>query len=254
MSRMLRMVGVVALGCVTAVSAQPSPGSWGRADIPYDGEFTFVRLRWQTGTVGARVAGGGINFWIHEFPRAEQNLMAILEDFTLVDANVDGSLILTLDDPNLFKHPIALMQEPGYWVMTDGEADRLRAYLLKGGFVIFNDFELDQWVNFEAQMDRVLPGARWIRMDATHPIFDLFFRIEEIDLPHPNYHHLRGRIPEYFGLFEDNDPSRRLMAIANYNTNLAEYWQLGGIGYFPVEPMTIGFELGINYMVYGLTH
>ena len=180
--------------------------------------------------------------------------MAILEDFTLVDANIDGSLILTLDDPNLFKHPIALMQEPGYWVMTDGEADRLRAYLLKGGFVIFNDFELDQWVNFEAQMDRVLPGARWIRMDATHPIFDLFFRIEEIDLPHPNYHHLRGRIPEYFGLFEDNDPSRRLMAIANYNTNLAEYWQLGGIGYFPVEPMTIGFELGINYMVYGLTH
>ena len=45
-----------------------------------------------------------------------------------------ASLILTLNDPNLFKHPIALMQEPGFWVMTDEEAERLRAYLLKGGF------------------------------------------------------------------------------------------------------------------------
>ena len=248
------MLAVVMLSCVAAASAQSSPGGWGRPDIPYDGQFTFVRLRWGSGTYGARVAGGGVNFWLHEFPRAEQNLMRALNDFTLIRANTDGSLILTLDDPNLFKHPIALMQEPGFWVMTDKEAERLRAYLRKGGFVIFNDFEGSQWDNFEAQMDRVVPGARWIRLDGTHAIFNSFFHIEEIDLPHPSYHHLFGRRPEYFGLFEENDPTRRLMAIANYNTNLAEYWQLGGIGFFPIEPMTIGFELGVNYMMYGLTH
>ena len=254
MKRSLLILIVVVLSCVTATSAQSRFGNWGLQDIPYDGGFTFVRLRWTTGTAGSRAASRGMNFWMHEFPRAEQNLMAILKDFTLIDANIDGSLILTLDDPNLFKYPVALMQEPGYWVMTDNDAGRLRAYLLKGGFLIFNDFEGRQWDNFETQMNRVIPGARWIRMDETHPIFDLFFRIEDIDLPHPNYHHLRGRVPEYFGLFEDNDPDRRLMAIANYNTNLAEYWQLGGIGYFPMEPMTIGFELGVNYMVYGMTH
>ena len=254
MSRNLRTLAVVALSCVTVVSAQPSSGGWGQPDIPYDAGFTFVRLRWTSGTYGARVAGRGMNFWLHEFPRAEQNLMVVLKDFTLIDANTDGSLILTLNDPNLFKHPIALMQEPGFWVMTDEEAERLRAYLLKGGFLIFNDFEDTQWDNFEAQMNRVLPDARWIRLDGTHPIFNSFFRIEQIDLPHPSYHHLFGRRPEYFGLFEDNDPTRRLMAIANYNTNLAEYWQLGRIGFFPIEPMTIGFELGVNYIMYGLTH
>ncbi len=52
------------------------------------------------------------------------------------------------------------MWEPGFWVMTDREAERLRAYLLKGGFVIFHDFELEQWDNLEAQMRRVLPDAR----------------------------------------------------------------------------------------------
>ena len=252
MGRSLRILAVAVLSCVTAVSAQSRFGDWGRTDLPYDGGLTFVRLRWVSGTYGARVAAARPNFWLHEFPQAEQNLMAVLSDFTLIDAKTDGSLILTLDDPKLFKYPIALLQEPGFWTMTDEEAGHLRAYLLKGGLLIVNDFEENQWENFEAQMKRVIPGAQWIRLDATHPIFDAFFRIETPDLPHPFYHHLRGRVPEYFGLFEDNDPTKRLMSIANYNTNLAEYWMLGGQGFFPVEPMSIGFELGVNYMVYGM--
>ena len=103
-------------------------------------------------------------------------------------------------------------------------------------------------------MRRVLPTARWLPIDETHPIFDSFFHVEQIHLPNPFNHHLAGLTPEYFGLFEDNDPTGRMMAIANYNTNLAEYWQSGGTGFFPVEPMNNGFELGINYMMYSLTH
>jgi hypothetical protein len=255
MGGLLRTLVAVALTGVTAISAQQTSVGWGRREMPYDGEFTFVRLRWRTGTYGAPVVGGGgVNFWLHEFPRAEQNLMTILRQITHVDARTDGSLILTLDDPSLFRHPIAMMWEPGFWVMTDREAERLRDYLRKGGFVIFNDFELDQWDNFEAQMRRVVPGARWIRLDGTHPVFGSLFRLEQIDFPHPVNHHLFGFKPEYFGLFEDNDPTRRLMAIANYNTNLAEYWQMAGTGFFPIDPSNEAFKLGVNYMLYGLTH
>ena len=103
-------------------------------------------------------------------------------------------------------------------------------------------------------MNRVMPGARWVPMEATHPIFNSFFRIEHIDTPHPINHHLYRYRPEYFGLFEDDDPSKRLMAIVNYNTNLAEYWQMAGTGFFPIESENIGFRLGINYMLYGMTH
>ena len=244
-------------GAAAGASAQSlfrGLGDWGSIGLPYDGQFTFVRLRWTRGTYGAEVWGRGVNMWIHEFPRAEQHLMGLLSDFTTVDVRDDGSLILTLDDPLLFRHPVALMQEPGFWTMTDVEAARLRAYLLKGGFVIFNDFEGRQWDNFEAQMRRVIPDGRWLPLDPAHRIFDSFFRVEKLDLPNPFNHHLAGLIPEYFGLFEDNDPAGRLMAIACYNTNLAEYWQSGGTGFFPIEPMNNGFELGINYMMYGLTH
>ena len=229
-------------------------GAWGSPALPYRADVTFVRLRWDRGEPGAQVYGRGPNFWLHEFPRAEQHLMTLLSDFTTAEANANGSLILKLDDPSLFRYPIALMQEPGFWLMTDTEAARLRAYLLKGGFVIFNDFEGAQWENFEAQMRRVLPDGRWLPLDPGHRIFDSFFEVTELQLPNPFNHHLAGLIPEYFGLFEDNDPTNRLMAIANYNTNLAEYWQSGGTGFFPIEPMNNGFELGINYLIYGLTH
>ncbi len=251
MIRSICVTLVVLVSYVTIAHNQSRNQGWGLPHIPYDGTVTFVRLRWNAeGAASSR----GMNFWMHEFPRAEQNLMTVIDDFTFIDAKTTGSLILTLDDPELFKYPVALMQEPGFWVLSDNEATSLRSYLLKGGFLIFNDFEGNQWNHFESQMRRVLPNGRWRQLDETHPVFDVFFRISEIDIPHPPYHHLRGRVPEYFGLFEDNDPTKRLMSIANYNTNVAEYWQLGGLGFFPLEPMSIGFELGVNYMMYGLTH
>jgi hypothetical protein len=103
-------------------------------------------------------------------------------------------------------------------------------------------------------MNRVIPSARWVQMEATHLIFKSFFRIEHIGAPHPINHHLYGYKPEYFGLFEDDDPAKRLMAIVNYNTSLAEYRQMAGTGFFPIKSENIGFRLGINYMLYGMTH
>ena len=250
----LRLPAVLALVCATAATAQSRFGGWGQTELAYDGQLTFVRLGWREGTYGVPIAGGGVNFWLHEFPRAEQNLMSAVGDFTLIDARTDGSLWLTLGDPELFKHPIVTMWEPGFWIMTDEEAQALRRYLQKGGFVIFNDFEGPQWANFEAQMNRVMPGLQWVRLDGTHLVFDAFFKLEDIEIhaPNPVNHHLRGRRPEYFGLFEDNDPSRRMMAIANYNTNLGEYWQAPR--FYEPDALSRAFGLGVNYMIYGMTH
>jgi hypothetical protein len=261
-----RAVAVGAVVAVTALSASPrlepqrtsaqrnapqggrqSAADWGQFTRHYDGRFTFVRLRWDETGGGFR---GMSNAWNHDFPRAEQNLMAMLDGMTFIDANRDGSLILTLDDPQLFKYPMVYMWEPGFWSMTDGQAARFRDYLLKGGFAIFDDFEFDQWDNFEAQMRRVLPDARFVKLDAKHPIFDTFFRMSTIDFPHP----LVGVMPSYYGVYEDNDPTRRLMLIANHNNDVAEYWEWSGTGYLPIDDSTEAWKLGINYVMYSLTH
>ena len=126
---------------------------------------------------------------------------------------MDDSNVLKLDDPELFKYPVAYFTEAGFWEMNDKEAAGLRAYLLKGGFMIFDDFRSDfrgggGWTNFETNMHRALPEARFIPMDPKMQVYDSFFKIESFDIIPQSYD--RGRV-ELFGLFEDNDPTKRLM-------------------------------------------
>jgi hypothetical protein len=227
-------------------SGRPHP-----ADLSYDGRFTFVRLRW-TSDFGSGRRGGFGAAWNHDYPRAEQHLSLILKELTALDIRTDSSLILTLDDPELFKYPIAFMWEPGFWTLTDHEAESFRAYLLKGGFAVFEDFDGQaQWSNFEVQIRRVLPGARFVRIDNTDRIFDSFFQIKDIEaIVHP----MSGMRPSYYGVFEDNDRSKRLMVVANYDNDIPEYWEWSGEGLFPFDTSNDAYKLGVNYVIYGLTH
>jgi hypothetical protein len=102
-----------------------------RSDLGYDGRFTFVRLRWGS-DLGFSRRGGFGSAWNHDYPRAERHLSLILDELTALDIHTEGSLILPLDDPELFKYPVAFMWEPGFWNLTDREAAAFRAYLLKG--------------------------------------------------------------------------------------------------------------------------
>jgi hypothetical protein len=234
------------------VAAQyPEPSRQNASGQQYDGRVTLARLRWK-GDSGFSRRGGFSSAWNHDFPRAEQHLSLILRELTSVNVRTDGSMVLTLDDPELFKYPIALMWEPGFWNLTSGEAESFRAYLRKGGFAVFEDFDgAEQWAHFEAQMRLVLPEGRLVRLDKTHGIFDAFFRIQDIDaILHPMY----GLRPSYYGIFEDNDRSKRLMVVANFDNDVPEYWEWSGQGIYPFDASNEAYKLGVNYVIYGLTH
>jgi len=242
---------ILSAGAMPADGQRDAPALPHRTDLTDDGRFTFVRLRWGSdGRFGRR--GGWSSAWNHDYPRAEQNLSLILSELTTLDIRTDGSRILTLDDPELFKYPIAFMWEPGFWTLTDGEAESFRAYLQKGGFAVFEDFDgAQQWANFEAQMRRVLPDGRFVRLDNAHRLFDSFFEIRDI---HAIVHPMSRIRPSYYGVFEDNDPSKRLMVVANYDNDVPEYWEWSGQGLFPFDASNEAYKLGVNYMIYGLTH
>jgi len=218
-------------------------------NVPYDGRFTFARIRFTP------LGGGGDGWrqdlkWNHDFPRAERNFTKILNEITALRPYMGGGNILALDDPELFKYPIAYLCEPGFWTLNDKEAEGLRNYLLKGGFLIVDDFFDEHWYNFETQIQKVLPRARIVRMDIKDPIFDSFFHIESLAMTAPN----NGAVSEFFGIYEDNDPAKRLMAIINFNNDIGDYWEWSDEGFLPIELSNEAYKLGVNYIVYAMTH
>lgn len=228
--------------------ADGGPGLAVQEHLPYDGRFTFTRIRYGSVRGGFRRPWGG-SAWAHDYPDADRNMQTMLNEYTAMRARTEGSNVFDLEDPGIFLNPILYISEPGDWGLTDEGAANLRRYLLKGGFLIFDDFEARQWDNMARQVARALPEGRWVEIDATHPIFSTFFRVDDIYVPHP----LVRVTPRYMVIFEDNDPTGRIMVLANHNSDLAEYWEYAAQGYFPVDPTNDAFRLGINYIVYGLT-
>jgi hypothetical protein len=225
-------------------------------NAPYDGQFHFVRVRFQAGSRGGfgfGRGGRGEPPWAHDYPRAEWNFLKIIDETTFVGTLTDGTNILTLDDPRLFLYPIAYIVEVGSWNPTDEEVRGLGDYLSKGGFLIVDDFggpgELGK---LEFHLNRAVPGALLVQLDESHEIFDSFFHINP-EAVVPPYSRGRGA-PVFLGVHEDNDESKRLLAIVNFNNDIAEYWEFSDYGYYPIDLSNEAYKLGVNYIVYGMTH
>ena len=248
----LMVAVLLAGGAAAAVGGRADTDHRVSGPMRHDGRFVFARIRYTDG-----YAGGGFAFrqdlpWAHDYPTAERNLMQILESITFVDPymGADGGAILKLDDPDLFTYPFAYMSEPGYWSLSLAETEGLRNYLLKGGFLIFDDFHDEHWFNLEAQMRRVFPDLRWIELDATHPVYHAFFDIDSLEYE-PVYD---PAIPIFYGLFEDNDPNGRLLSVANHNNDIGDAWEWADTGWVPISLSNEAFKLGVNYIIYALTH
>lgn len=240
-----------------AEASQDFQGFRGRRPAPvielgqaeYDGRFVFTRLR--HGAADLRMMRREPP-WAHDYPRADFHFMKILSELTLTRTMLDQGNIRTLDDPEMAMFPIAYMSEPGFWTLNEAETEGLRAYLQKGGFIIFDDFRGNHIQNLFHQMRRVLPDHQFQRVDVSHPIFHSFFEIDVLD-PRSGYYSNEGDT-EWWGVFEDNDPGKRLMAIANNNHDLGELWEFSDTGYVPVDLSNEAYKFGVNYVMYAMTH
>jgi hypothetical protein len=234
----------------------------------YDGRFTFVRVFFDAvrpdyssggsrrGRGGGRDCSRGYNpCWYHDYPDAEQNLTALVNEITFARTHVGGNVIRA-SDPELHRHPLAWLAEPGYWVPDAKEVENLRSYLLKGGFIIFDDFgddEVPQVQHLLGQMQRIVPELRPILLDGSEPIFHSFFDIAPDSLLLHGYR-ARSLDEQYIGYFEDNDPRQRQLAILNANNDIGEFIEYRETGFSPVDMTNQAYMLAVNYIVYALTH
>ena len=266
MRRLLVTATFVLIVALTA-GDQRDRGGWGQSfdalrapvqpeeNVPYDGRFTFVRVTYET------LPGGywyrGQPAWSHGYPTSERNLMRIAGALTSLPARPERTNLLSLDDPEIFKYPVLYLIEASWWQMTDAEGAALGRYLDKGGFVIVDDFKTEQWnggrgwAQFEDNMARVKPDARFLDLDVSHPVFRQFFEIESLDIFPQAYN--AGR-PIFRGLFEDNDPRKRLTMFVAYNTDISQFWEWSERGLRPMTQTNEAYKLGVNVLLYGLGH
>jgi len=217
----------------------------------YDGRLTFMRLRYP-GVGGMTNEGPG---WRHDYPTAERHLMKIMSEISFLSPRLDSSSVLDFGDKEIFRYPILYFSEPGYWQPEPDEVQNIHDYLVKGGFMVIDDFRVGHWFNLQDQFKRVFSDPKeqkqWLPVAIDNPVWDSFFRVDNEDLQRPGIY---GPPVQYLGIFEDNDPTKRLMVIANYNNDVGDAWQWSDQGFLPIDLTNEAYKLGVNYFMYALTH
>jgi Domain of unknown function (DUF4159) len=227
-----------------ASNRRPPPGS----------EFIFPRILYTT-IRAARGFGGfrGGEGWSHDYPVAEQNILAIAEKVTRIKLNDMSYVILRLDSSELFEYPFIYFSEVGEMQMSDREVANFRDYLNRGGFAVVDDFdnkELLDW--FQGQMRRVFPDRTFVKLAVDHPIFHPVYDMETLNLEGPEKPRRRaGEHATFYGYYDDRG---RLCMIINHNNDIGDFWEWIDQPRYPLPPSIDGIHLGINYMVYSMTH
>ncbi len=232
-----------------------SEGGIPKTDTNLSGRFTFVRVRFDTSQYAQwynynTILGDGGPPWSHDYPVAGRHLMKIMAELSKIDANLDlNEPIVTLDDPAIFKFPFAYLCEVGFMDLSDQEIAGMREYMLRGGFLLVDDFrDSRQFYNLQRHLKRAFPEFEMKRLDVSHPIFNCFFSIKTLDL-NPIYNSYLT--PEFWGL---EDERGRLMMVINYNYDVSDYWQFSDNPFRPIEETNEAYKFGVNYIIYALTH
>ncbi|MBI1390319.1 MAG: DUF4159 domain-containing protein [bacterium] len=277
------VLAFAALLALLALAPEPASaqfyGGWGRREryeIPqrdiFPSEcFTFCRLQYnsQWGGYGRRGRGGSC---MTDFPESDLNFSQRLSELTNIrvnrdeNGNIKHAVVSPMED-DLFNYPFIYMVEPGSLFFTDEEAERLRSYLLRGGFMLVDDFwGSREWDNFAYEFNKVLPRDEYpiIDLPIEHEIFHIVFDIKKVEqIPGIGYWAGSGgdtsergadsAVPHIRGVF---DHEGRLMVVISHNNDLGDGWEEEAVNpqYFEQFSKRKAYPMGINIVVYAMTH
>ncbi len=217
-------------------------------------DYTFVRMMYN-----GRIPGYLKN-WYTDYPTGDRNLVDILRRITRLDV-AGESRVVPIHHPDLFNYPMIYSGEAGQMVFDDSDATVLREYLTRGGFWMIDDFwGTFEWRNFEQQMKKVFPNRQIVDLPLSHPIFHVFYDIEErMQVPNIGYAYNPGTPtweqdgyePYVRGIL---DESGRLLVFINHNTDLMDASEWADDPLYPQRFSTYSYKIFTNAVVYALSH
>jgi hypothetical protein len=252
-------VAVATLGALTShVFAQRDSGRAfgpppGQPPLGEPKEWTFMRLAYDG--AGFRRGSG----WAVDYPGAEYHFSGAVRRLTRVDVHMDGHVVRP-DGDDLFDYPWLYAVEVGSWTFTDPQAKRMREYLLRGGFLMVDDFHGEyEWTLFTDGMHRIFPDRPIEDVPAEDAIYHIPYEIaERLQVPGPRYmwtgltyERSDGVAPHWRGI---RDESGRWMVMISHNIDYGEGWEQADNPAYPEAFTRQAYEVAVNYLIYSMTH
>ncbi|HUJ21638.1 MAG TPA: DUF4159 domain-containing protein [Bryobacteraceae bacterium] len=228
-------------------------------------EWVFARLMfppgWNDGYRG-RFDGDwrqGLSLWTQDYPRADRHFSQALRRLTRIHVRTVEQPVNLEDGDEVFHWPWLYAVQVGEWGLTEGQAKVLREYLLRGGFFMADDFHGNvEWEVFEESMKKVFPDRPVVDIQNADAIFHTVYDLDD-RFQVPGAAHLRlgykngesGKGAHWRGIYDDKG---RIMVAISYNSDLGDAWEWADEPQYPEKFSDLAIRIGVNYVVYAMTH
>lgn len=244
----------------------PLPPDWQRP-----GEWTFARMMYPPGPndgYRGRFDGDwrqGMSLWTQDGPPADRSFAAAVRRLTRIDARSVEEDVNLDDDGEVYNWPWLYAVQVGEWGITQHQADVLRDYLLRGGFFMADDFHgAYEWQMFVQRIRMVFPDRPIEEIPNNDPIFHTIYDLDD-RYQIPGAEHLRRgyKVPDYPQGPDDGkgahwlairDDKGRIMVAISFNSDIGDSWEWSDRPVYPERFSDLGFRIGVNYVVYAMTH
>ncbi len=226
-------------------------------------EFYWSRLRYtaRTDSYGGGGFGYGYGYggsWSRDYPKADRQFLMALKRLTRIQAR-STEQVVDLDSDEIFNYPWIYAVQVANWTFTDAEAKRLREYLLKGGFLMVNDFHgTADWDRFMTGMRMVFPDRPIEDLQDNDEIFHVLYDIgARFQVPGEQYvatgrtYEKDGYVPKWRAIRDDKG---RVMVAICHNMHLGDAWEWADMPEYPERFASMAFRVGLDYIMYGMTH
>jgi hypothetical protein len=229
-------------------------------------EWAFARLMYPPARYarygGYRFGGGqwtqGYSIWTQDYPRADRHFVQAMRRLTRIHVRSVEQPV-NLDEGDVYDWPWLYAVQTGSWQLTDAQAKGLREYLLRGGFFMCDDFWGDEgWAVFMESMKRVFPDRPIVELQngdqIFHTVYDLNDRYQvasEGSVQRGRTDKCEGCKDHWRGIYDDKG---RLMVAMTFNSDVGDSWEWADAPYYPEKYAALGIRIGVNYVVYAMTH
>ncbi len=216
-------------------------------------EWAFARLKYPSYRSGYFAQS-----WVIDFPKADRQFCQGVRRLTRIHA-CPAERIIDINTDEMFYWPWLYAVEVGHWMLNDAQAARLREYLLRGGFLVVDDFHgTREWSIFARGMEKIFPDRPIVDIPDQDEVFHVLYDLNDrVQVPGIQYWY-SGRMwerdgvdPKWRGVYDDKG---RLMVAIHHNQDNGDAWEWADDPRYPERFASQAYRDGINTIIYAMTH